>query len=129
MHGGDWDIYIYIYIERERDINIYICTFIYVYIYIYVERERERERFSFVHDPGLRDSSAEFACAAPPSSRISAQLGIIMIIIIIILLPLPPLEELRRRNRGWVFIEGGCSRRGVQWMGVVLHSETSYDII
>ena len=23
-------------------------------------------------------------------------------------------------RRLWVFIKGGCSRRGVQWMGVVL---------
>ena len=24
---------------------------------------------------------------------------------------------------GWVFITGGCSGRGVQWMGVVLYSK------
>ena len=26
----------------------------------------------------------------------------------------------------WVFIKGGCSRRGVQWMGVVLYNKTAY---
>ena len=29
----------------------------------------------------------------------------------------------------WVFIKGGCSRRGVQWMGVVLHNKTAFSII
>ena len=29
----------------------------------------------------------------------------------------------------WVFITGGCSRRGVQWMGVVLHSKLVYNTI
>ena len=29
----------------------------------------------------------------------------------------------------WVFIRGGCSGRGVQWMGVVLHSKLVYNII
>ena len=28
----------------------------------------------------------------------------------------------------WVFIKGGCSWRGVQWMGVVLYSKTAYHI-
>ena len=27
----------------------------------------------------------------------------------------------------WVFIKGGCSRRGVQWMGAVLHNRTAYN--
>ena len=29
----------------------------------------------------------------------------------------------------WVFITGGCSRRGVQWMGVVLHSKAVHNTI
>ena len=29
----------------------------------------------------------------------------------------------------WVFIKGGCSRRGVQWMGVVLYNKLVYNII
>ena len=29
----------------------------------------------------------------------------------------------------WVFIKGGCSRRGVQWMGVVSYSKPVYNII
>ena len=28
-------------------------------------------------------------------------------------------------SKDWVFITGGCSGRGVQWMGVVLYSKTS----
>ena len=28
-------------------------------------------------------------------------------------------ESFRKYADGWVFIKGGCSRRGVQWMGVV----------
>ena len=28
-----------------------------------------------------------------------------------------------KRKQTWVIIKGGCSRRGVQWMGVVLHSK------
>ena len=35
----------------------------------------------------------------------------------------------QRSLLGWVFIKGGCSRRGVQWMGVVLHSKTAYNIM
>ena len=31
------------------------------------------------------------------------------------------------RHRLWVFIKGGCSRRGVQWMGVVLYNKTAYN--
>ena len=31
--------------------------------------------------------------------------------------------------RAWVFITGGCSRRGVHWMGVVLCSKTAYNIM
>ena len=29
----------------------------------------------------------------------------------------------------WVFIKGGCSRRGVQWMGVVLYNKTASYIL
>ena len=29
----------------------------------------------------------------------------------------------------WVFIKGGCSRRGVQWMGVVLYLKEKQPII
>ena len=29
----------------------------------------------------------------------------------------------------WLFIKGGCSRRGVQWMGVVLYNKTAYNIM
>ena len=28
----------------------------------------------------------------------------------------------------WVFIKGGCSGRGVQWMGVVSYNTTAYKI-
>ena len=28
----------------------------------------------------------------------------------------------------WVFIQGGCSRRGVQWIGVVSYNKLVYDI-
>ena len=30
---------------------------------------------------------------------------------------------------GWVFIKGGCSGRGVQWIGVVLYNKLVYNII
>ena len=29
----------------------------------------------------------------------------------------------------WVFITGGCSGRGVQWMGVVLYNKAAYNIM
>ena len=29
----------------------------------------------------------------------------------------------------WVFITGGCSRMGVQWMGVVLYDKTAYNLM
>ena len=31
------------------------------------------------------------------------------------------------RQLAWIHCRGGCSGRGVQWMGVVLYSETAYD--
>ena len=34
-----------------------------------------------------------------------------------------------RRRYAWVFIKAGCSRRGVQWMGVVLYNKPVYNII
>ena len=34
-----------------------------------------------------------------------------------------------RHRRPWVFMTGGCSRRGVQWIGVVLYSKLAYNII
>ncbi len=33
------------------------------------------------------------------------------------------------RTPNWIFIKGGCSRRAVQWMGVVLYSKTAYNIM
>ena len=33
------------------------------------------------------------------------------------------------RGGGWVFIKGGCSGRGVQWMGVVLCSKIVHNTI
>ena len=36
--------------------------------------------------------------------------------------------EAARRLR-WVFITGGGSGRGVQWMGVVSYNKTAYNII
>ena len=30
---------------------------------------------------------------------------------------------------GWVFITGGCSVRGVQWIGVVSYNKTVYNVI
>ena len=35
----------------------------------------------------------------------------------------------RSHKECWVFITGGCSGRGVQWIGVVLYSKTAYDIM
>ena len=29
----------------------------------------------------------------------------------------------------WVFIKGGCSRSGVQWIGVVSYNKKNYDIM
>ena len=34
-----------------------------------------------------------------------------------------------RRGRPWVLIKGGCSGRGVQWIGVVLCSKLVHHII
>ena len=34
-----------------------------------------------------------------------------------------------RRLDRWVFIKGGCSRRGVQWMGVAFYNKLVYNII
>ena len=29
----------------------------------------------------------------------------------------------------WLFIKGGCSRRGVQWIGVVLYNKMMYNMM
>ena len=31
--------------------------------------------------------------------------------------------------RAWVFIKGGCSRKGVQWVGVALYNKAAYNIV
>ena len=43
----------------------------------------------------------------------------------------PPLPRPRENMVGvnWVFITGGCSRRGVQWMGAVLCNKLVYNFI
>ena len=33
------------------------------------------------------------------------------------------------KNLSWVFIKGGCSRRGVQWIGVLSCNKTAYHIM
>ena len=33
------------------------------------------------------------------------------------------------RRSPWVFIKGGCSRRGMQWIGVVLYSKIVYNTV
>ena len=44
-------------------------------------------------------------------------------------IPTQPAKAPRRRARAWVFIKGGCSRRGVQWMGVALYNHTDCNIM
>ena len=43
----------------------------------------------------------------------------------------PPLQGNTSANLGlrWILSRGGCSWRGVQWIGVVLHSKLVYNII
>ena len=47
----------------------------------------------------------------------------------------PARPEVQSRSPGprdprlWAFIKGGCSRRGVRWMGVVLYSKTVCNIM
>ena len=63
-------------------------------------------------------------------------LMIMFIIIIIVVVNIYILMESQSTPRRtecassiWVFIKGGCSRRGVQWMGVVLYNKTAYDVM
>ena len=35
----------------------------------------------------------------------------------------------RRFGAFWIFIRGGCSGWGVQWMGVVLYNRTAYNLM
>ena len=50
-------------------------------------------------------------------------------------LPLQTLDHPRLRlsnsssPTNWVLITGGCSGRGVQWIGVVLYNQLVYNII
>ena len=41
----------------------------------------------------------------------------------------PALGSEQQTQWTWVFITGGCSGRGVQWMGVVLYNKLVYNII
>ena len=56
----------------------------------------------------------------------------IIIIIIMIMIPVSqqvsPTRMLLQEGI-WVFITGGCSGRGVQWMGVVLYNKLVYNTI
>ena len=36
---------------------------------------------------------------------------------------------IRKQSCSWVFITGGCSGRGVQWIGVVLYSKLVCNIV
>ena len=76
--------------------------YIYIYIYIYRERERERER-GFAKD----------CLGEDPDSVATRSSG----------------AEILRGRTDWVFIKGGCSRRGVQWMGVISYNKTAHNIM
>ena len=44
--------------------------------------------------------------------------------------PAPPAKAPPAPGDGyWIFIKGGCSGRGVQWIGVVLHNKLVHDTI
>ena len=38
-------------------------------------------------------------------------------------------SNMHRNSNVWIFITGGCSGRGVQWIGVALYSKTDYTIM
>ena len=87
-------VYIYIYIHTHIYIYIYIYVYIHIiYNYIYIVFNM----YAYMH--------------------ICIYIYIyIYVIYVYIYIYTPYLTPLRR----WVFITGGCSGRGVQWMGVVL---------
>ena len=109
-------IYIYMYICIYV-IYIYIYVCVYTYIYIYIDRYMYTYMYvciyiyiyiCIMHDPG---------CTSAPGSSAPSRPG-----------PAPtPYSQ--STNWEWVFITGGCSRRGLQWMGVVLYNQLVYNII
>ena len=94
---------IYIYIERERDVSVYI--YIYTHHYYYHHSYNIVCSLSYHHDFVL----VQFETHLHVCVRVCARISVLV--------------------RCWVFIKGGCSRRGVQWMGVVLYNKTVYNIM
>ena len=83
-----------------------------MYIYIYIERERDAYIYIYIHT-----HLYPLSCHAPPPEQLSESD------------PRVTLRRSRGRIPFWVFIKGGCSRRGVQWMGLVLYDKTACNIV
>ena len=107
LSGGDshekCDMYICIYFYIYVYIYIYICILVYIYIYIHIIIHTYIHTYMYTYIYIEREREIDINLARP--------------------LLLQPLV------RCWVFITGGCSGRGVRWIGVVLYSKQVYNTI
>ena len=128
---------------------IYICniyTYIYIYIYKYTHIIIECRKFSAANfhgntwhtmhgTPGnvraLRQTCGSVYGICGPFVKHTNRQHIISWILNRVTEHICPFvkHHCNTTTHVWVFITGGCSGRGVQWMGVVLYNILAYNII
>ena len=81
--------------------------YIYIYIYIYMYTV-----YTCIHINRVRVGPFPFPVSPFPRFPVSPFPRLIRLALCCLPLSISSLDY-------WVFIKGGCSRRGVQWMGVV----------
>ena len=98
-------IYIYIY--------IYICIYthmcIHIYIYIYIHTYIHVCVYTYINTCDYNNKRVHCDWVLSTSDRNKGVNA--------------------HKELSWVFITGGCSRRGVQWMGVALCNKTAYNLM
>ena len=134
-------ISIYIYIYTHIHIYIYIYTHTYIYIYMLVGglgASLRRLRKQGERGPDIENTSDTHIYIYIYITKFGNECLFRRRLYPVSGLPGRAQMALVRRMRsptapcslqGWVFIKGGCSRRGLQWMGVVLCNKTAYDIM
>ena len=98
-------MYMYVYVYMY----MYMCMYMYMYMYVR-RRARKMGRLVSLSNFGLSDVHATFDLQVHRRGTS--------------LLDAPNGSMLR-----WVFITGGCSGSGVQWMRVVLYNKLVYNSI
>ena len=121
MRGLNFEtnIYIYIYMYTYiHTIDIYIYIYVYIYIHVHLYIYIYTHMYIYVH-----------VCVC---MYVYICMYVCVCIYIYIYIHRHDYwqHQLRSERTGiWVFVKGGCSRRGVQWMGVALYNKVVYNIL